>query len=482
MKIEIDNKKKQLLYNIVLSPLRGVPGPWLACLTPFYIKYFVLRGRKAQKIHELHEKYGPVVRISPSEVAISHLPTVREIYSISSKFIKGDWYDRLITGPIKNVFNMRDPAAHRQRRSLLAHGFTNTALANMEPLILSKVKMAVAKIKRDAADKKIPTDVLKWWTLMATDVIGELAFGECFHALEIEEKTPYVKNLESVVRFLSIRAELMIPPQLLEILGKIIPHPSLKYFFLVQERTQSYGKKAIHDFATSRVKIGSDENPTILAKILGAKDSVTGVSLSLPEIEDEATAMIVAGTDTTAISLTFCIWCILRHPTIHKKLLTELATLPDNFADAGLRNLPYLNAILKEALRLYCAVPGPLPRIVPAGGKEIQGYKIPAGATVSTQPYTLHRDAKFFPEPLKFKPERWLESTPEMNHAFMAFGGGSRVCLGQNLAQIEMRLAISHLFLTVPDLKLVPSCTDESMEINHYFSIVPKGHKCEVTA
>ncbi|KAL7271727.1 hypothetical protein RUND412_005495 [Rhizina undulata] len=473
----------QLLYNLLLSPLRSIPGPWMGALTVFYMKYFTIKGRKAKKIHELHGKYGPVVRVAPDIVSISHLPSVREIYSVSmaSKFPKSDWYQRFVGGE-PNSFTMTSSVEHRQRRSLLAHGFTSTSLANMEPLIMSKVDMAVEKIKRDVTEKKIPTDVLKWFMMMATDVIGELAFGGCFHALETEEKTPYIRNLEKTISLSGIRAEFGIPAKILEFIGKLLPDSNLKSVFESGERTRAYGRKAIAEFASTRVKVGgssSNENATILAKIFDAKDSETGATLSISDIENEATNLLVAGTDTTAITLTYSIWAIIRHPKIRRKLLDELATLPIDFGDAQLRKLPYLNAIINETLRLYGAAAGSLPRVVPFGGKEFAGYKIPGGTTVSAQPYTIHRDATVFSNPLKYEPERWLEPTPEMNQAFMPFGGGSRVCLGKHLAQTEVRLGLSHLFLRVPNLKLAPSCTEESMDIEEFFLIAPKAHKCE---
>ncbi|KAL7266848.1 hypothetical protein RUND412_010587, partial [Rhizina undulata] len=454
----------QFLYNVLFSPLRSIPGPWMGARTIFYLKYFTIKGRKAKKIHQLHEKYGPVVRVAPDIVSISHLPSVREIYSASmaSKFPKSDWYQRFVPGE-PNSFSMTKAAEHRQRRSLLAHGFTSTSLANMEPLIMSKVDMAVEKIKRDVTEKKIPTDVLKWFMMMATDVIGELAFGGCFHALETEEKTPYIRNLEKVVSLGGIRAEFGIPDKILEFFGKLLPDSKLKSIFQAGEQTRAFAKQAIAEFASTRVKVvgsSSNENATILAKIFEARDSETGATLSIPDIENEATGLLVAGTDTTAVTL----------------LLDELSTLPVDFGDAQLRKLPYLNAIMNETLRLYSAAAGSLPRVVPFGGKEFAGYKIPAGATVSAQPYTVHGDTKVFPNPLKYEPERWLEPTPEMNQAFMPFGGGSRVCFGKHLAQTEVRLGLSHLFLRVPNLKLAPSCTEESMDIEEFFLIAPKGH------
>ncbi|KAL0254661.1 hypothetical protein SLS55_010141 [Diplodia seriata] len=104
------------------------------------------------------------------------------------------------------------------------------------------------------------------------------------------------------------------------------------------------------------------------------------------------TILIFAGSGTTANTLTFLNYAVLSRPALQQALEEELSTLQEGYSDADLEQLPLLNAIINETLRLYCAVPGSLPRVVPAGGATIGGYFIPEGTTVSTQAYTLHRD------------------------------------------------------------------------------------------
>lgn len=119
------------------------------------------------------------------------------------------------------------------------------------------------------------------------------------------------------------------------------------------------------------------------------------------DIQTEAGNLILAGSDTTAFSLTYITWSVLAHPDIQAKLEEEVAALHDGFTDADLEMLPFLTAVINETLRIWGASSGSLPRTVPRGGAELAGHFVPEGYTVSTQSWTLHRDERFWPEPEK---------------------------------------------------------------------------------
>lgn len=121
------------------------------------------------------------MRISPREIAVADPESFAAIHRIGSGFNKSPWYDSIPDG----IFAMRDPKVHSQRRKLFARAFSATELrANWEGVVRQKVELAVQKIQREAADHG-EVDVMKWWTLMTTDVIGHLSFGESFEMLEV---------------------------------------------------------------------------------------------------------------------------------------------------------------------------------------------------------------------------------------------------------------------------------------------------------
>ncbi len=150
------------------------------------LRYKVLAGQRLFYIHELHQKYGSVVRIDPQEVNVCDLEAYSEVHRIGSGFTKAAWYDRATYGIEGNVFVMTNVKEHAARRRLLARPFSRSSLlANFQLLVADRTRLAVAKIKREASLGEC--DVMKWWTLMATDVIAQVAFGEKFHLLEAGE-------------------------------------------------------------------------------------------------------------------------------------------------------------------------------------------------------------------------------------------------------------------------------------------------------
>lgn len=120
--------------------------------------------------------------------------------------------------------------------------------------------------------------------------------------------------------------------------------------------------------------------------------------MTATDMQHEAQNYIVAGSDTTAYTLTCLVYAVCKNPGVRDTLATELSTLPEGFTERDTRPLRYLDQVINEALRVYPSV-GALPRRVPPEGAEFGGYPIPGGVTVSTQIYSLNRDEEIFPEP-----------------------------------------------------------------------------------
>lgn len=129
---------------------------------------------------------GPIVRLGPNEVSTIDLPAVRTIYKVGSPFLKSQWYARF-TGLAKlkatSIFSMIDAKEHAKHRRVQAHNFSEKWVKTLEPNISRNVALTVSGMKRETQDQG-HTDVLKWFTFMATDVIGEASFGESFKLLE----------------------------------------------------------------------------------------------------------------------------------------------------------------------------------------------------------------------------------------------------------------------------------------------------------
>lgn len=168
---------------------------------------------------------------------------------------------------------------------------------------------------------------------------------------------------------------------------------------------------------------------------------------------------IGAGSDTTAISLSAIVYNLLKHPKTYNRLKEEIIEAanqgkisdPISFKEA--QELPYLQAVIKEALRLHSATGLPLARVVPKGGAMLAGKHFPEGATVGINSWVAHRNTSVFgADADTWRPERWLDgndaTVAEMDRYFLAFGLGSRTCLGKNLSMLEMSKLIPQLLRT----------------------------------
>jgi len=136
----------------------------------------------------------------------------------------------------------------------------------------------------------------------------------------------------------------------------------------------------------------------------------------------------------------FLIWALSRPQNSHiqQKLADEVRALPEDAFEDGMPRLdiidklPFLDAVIRETLRLYAPLPASEPRSLPTDC-TIDGYKIPARTVVNMSPYSLHRNADVFEDPLNFNPDRWFDEAEKlalMNRWFWAFSSGGRMCIG----------------------------------------------------
>jgi len=167
-------------------------------------------------------------------------------------------------------------------------------------------------------------------------------------------------------------------------------------------------------------------------------------------------------------------------PEIYEKLKQEVEKNAALGAQAeDVQALPYLTAVVKEALRLSMANPTRLPHIVPLGGWMFKSTSFPAGSIVGCSAYELHFNSSVFPEPHDFRPERWLDVTDEMMKYWFAFGAGSRACIARNLATLELHLATERL-ASSKVLDGARASREGDVEIYEWFNSKVKGESIEI--
>lgn len=146
-----------------------------------------MSGRRVFHVHDLHQKYGAVVRISPDEVAVSDHEGLAQIHRIGGAFRKTEWYHELTAqGDGRySIFTMTDPKEHAARRRLLARPFSKTFLnQHWHGTVRELTRLAVRRMGEAAKEDGGKVDVMQWWTFMTMDVAGRLMFGHSFDNLE----------------------------------------------------------------------------------------------------------------------------------------------------------------------------------------------------------------------------------------------------------------------------------------------------------
>jgi cytochrome P450 len=178
--------------------------------------------------------------------------------------------------------------------------------------------------------------------------------------------------------------------------------------------------------------------------------------LTQQDLYAEAVIMIVAGSDTTSTTLAALFFYLCRNPAAYEKVVEEVRTTfitPDSIRPGPeLSSCTYLLACINEALRVAPASPAPLWREVKAGGAVIDHQTLPAGTNVAATIYAMHHNAKYFPEPYAFRPERWIASVDNPKEkieaartAFIPFSIGPRGCVGRPLAMKELTLSLARI-------------------------------------
>ena len=168
-------------------------------------------------------------------------------------------------------------------------------------------------------------------------------------------------------------------------------------------RFREYSQQSFKRYEQHVAMNPTNPKPTLFTKMMQKVEKEE--SLDRRSLIGEGQGFIVAGSDTTANTMTYLVYAVTRHPDVQNRLVDELSALRNDFGWDDLRDLPYLNKCIDETLRLYGPASSALPRHVPQGGAYLAGYHFPSDGkfVVSTQAYTLHRNPSVFPEP-----ERWV--------------------------------------------------------------------------
>ncbi|KYC37530.1 cytochrome P450 [Scytonema hofmannii PCC 7110] len=381
-----------------------------------------------------NQRYGDIFTaqvgwgVSPN-VFVSNPQAIQQIFTSESKHFSP--FDKSLDNFVKPYFGENslvrvEGAQHRRQRQLLMPPFHGERMRAYGAQICSITEEVMSRLSQSKPFKA--RDVMR-------DISLELTFQIVF-GLQKGERNEQLK--QRLVAWLNIFGSpagtlLLVLPFLQKDLGAWSPwgrFQNLKkelselLYAEIRERRQQY----------------DPSRTDILTLLLSAKDEA-GEGMSDEEIYDDLITLLNAGHDTTASAMSWLLYWVHRQPEIRNKLLEELDTLGDSPDPMDISRLPYLSAVCSENLRICPVLSLNFPHVV-REPVELMGYQLEPGTKVISCIYLTHHRPDIYPEPDRFKPERFLERQFS-SYEYLPFGGGSRRCLGAALAVFEMKLVLA---------------------------------------
>lgn len=436
-------------YQLFFSPLARIPGPLIYALTGWWLAYEDYKGDRSRTLLKLHSKYGPIVRVGPDEVSFNSTSALRVIYGAGSGFERTGFYKMFDVAGRPNLFSFASGKAHGDRKRILAHAYAKSGMlkGDTAALIEKKVRMYLELLEREGPTSNT-FNSLHYFSL---DAITEFLYGRfgktaCLQGVKTDRAlisamaNPDRRKLTWFsVHFLRFTEWLYTRKGALGCLAR--------QFYPMQTPTTYMGirrhaLRACQSFsATTDDEKREEGSSTLIARLWQHHCSRKEGGMHDSDIASECADHLMAGIETTSDTLMFVVWSLSRpeHRRFQKKVIEEACRIQEDGINAdgiprveASDKLPYVNAVIKETLRLFAPLPGSEPRSLSTNA-TIDGYEIPPRTVISMSPYILHRNPEIFPEPSRFNPDRWLDESQdqaEMKKLFWAFSSGGRMCIG----------------------------------------------------
>jgi cytochrome P450 len=353
-----------------------------------------------------------------------------------------DFYDAF--GTPHTVFVETDPALHKIRRKLLNPFFSKSGLLKLEAAMKVRVQNLREKMITLADQGKVINAYCAFRCVTA-DVISEYAFARSLDCLGHSDDQFYNEFLKTFDAVANVVYEVAFSPVARKV-GMAIPKPIAAALSKELRLLFQFGDLAAQSLDAWKKADEKPAHPVIFDGLTSVDDE---------QAIAEAVDILAAGSDTTAFSLSVGMWNIAHNAAIKQKLVEALKrAIPDINtglpSTATLESIPYLQACIKESIRVAQAVPGRLPRIVPTSSTPliVDNKIVPAGTVVGMSTYTMHNDETFWGLDARiFNPDRWLApGAKSLDEQFAAFSKGARSCIGQNLAFMEASIVLAMMY------------------------------------
>lgn len=489
-----------VLYPFVFSPLKDIPGPYIHRLSRIPALHHQRVGLWIRRVKALHEQYGDVVILSPTEISLNgDAKYINDVYI--KNFPKSPFYENFRNHGFKdNIFSSLENDRHLGYKKIVMSLYSKSAVFSSKNStrqnIVNKVRLLVDNIYQSSVTgnrpdyinakgddnihskgfnlqdggkwfnpsgktKNLGIDVYPLFASLAMDVVSAFELG-------VENGSDLLNHPEKrgIVATHALQALMAFWTTLMPRFWDWAASSRIRNASVAIEEWQL----AMYGCAEANVpSFAKGQNLTTLEQL--KKNGLTGKN-AYSFLSDN----IFAGHETTAIQLAFLTFELLRPCNfgVQRKLIAELEKTfgkpkgPEDYIDdlETVDSLPYLDLVIVENSRVHTSIPGAEPRIVDRpyfvnvndnDSKTTKQVVVPVGTTISCLPYAMHRVESVFANPDYWMPDRWMPYDHETKSDYdsritmqqkymMPFGKGIRMCLGMNVAQIEMKMAIANIY------------------------------------
>ncbi|KAF2964329.1 hypothetical protein GQX73_g9249 [Xylaria multiplex] len=383
----------------------------------------------------LHEKYGAVVRLGPSEVSFIDGAAWKDIYSLKRcRQIERDPKSFPALTPNGARFDLLtySPSDHAKYRKILNPSFSEKATREYEPTIHQDTDTFIKKLSAKLQDRDLKINLTQWLQWLTFDMVADVVFGEPFDCVTDERSHPCLALSMDLVSFSSFVVFVAWWTGLKNFLVKLSGVEGLFINMVRKQCDKNLSSKS--------------EKASIFLNLRKA-----GGPLNQAEIDGNLTALVIAGSETTGFILTATSYYLATNPECFRKAADEVrSAFPSaaNINDDDIRKLPYLRAVVDEALRMTPAEPNGLARKVVIDGIDIANQYIPKNTAIYVSQFAQNRHSSHFHLADEYHPERWLNDPRFKNDSLelvQPFIQGVNVCIGRGLAWMEMRVILAKM-------------------------------------
>lgn len=484
---------KLVIYPLLLSPLRNIPGPYLHRISHIPSLEAQRKHQWIEIIHALHAKYGEVVILSPTAVSCNGDPKyINDIYV--KNMPKHSFYENFRNHGFKdNIFALLENDRHVKYKRLVQNLYSKSAVFNPKNSsrtnVVDKVGDLVRLVYKSSVTGEAPDYRNARLALNEHGKGHKLASGEWFNqqqkktylgidvyslfgALAMDVVSAFELGIQNGTHLLQdpAKRDILVPHRMQA--GMVFWTTLMPRFWdwaagpEIREASREIEEWQLKLYANAEDNVPVPKDGENLTTLETFKKNGYKGKYAYTFLSDN----IFAGHETTAIQLTYMCYELSRPVNKGRQMLLRqelqnafgVSKLVDDIISdlEAVDKLPYLEALMQENSRVHTSIPGSEPRVtdkpyvVKIGDARVE---LPVGTQISCQPYSMHRVESVFEDADLWIPERWLQKEGEtdadykarmmkMQRYMMPFGKGIRMCLGMNLAVIEMKLALANLY------------------------------------